>query len=271
MWNANRIVIILRNPNPKNPMNIKLTIPMVGFGLVLTCMGDNIVPVAWKQSNALGDLRTASFLSNGTGMNPEQTILYNLNASLAGEPNTANSISWATTSKTTAPATIAQEVAAGKVWIVADLGGITNLSSLQLWNFQWAHSSGNLANRGINQFDVLIRNSDLDTATGLTGSANINVGGVSDLAGAISNSTVFNLGTSNPWTMALENQTLTVAPNNDTYTGQNFTFPANTQARFIAIRVDTFYGGAGVGLGKVRIDGTLLADTSAPIMRLIRI
>ena len=64
----------------------------------------------------------------------------------------------------------------------------------------------------------------------------------------------------------MENQILPVAPNNDTYTGQNFTFPANTVARFIAIRVDSYQGtGAGIGLGKVRIDGTLLLDTSAPV------
>lgn len=142
---------------------------------MLSCMGDNVVPTAWKQSNAFNNLRLASNLSNSMGMNEAQTILYNLNGStpangsIPAEPTNANNVSWLTSFKTNAPETLNGAAANGKVWVVADLGGTYSLSSIRLWNFQWQLGSSNLADRGINQFDVLVRNADVDTTTGLPG------------------------------------------------------------------------------------------------------
>lgn len=234
--------------------------------LLLAANGGIIAPTSWKQSNAITAPRTAGNLSNAAGMDTTETILYNQNTTVSapGETAGADGKYWATSSKVTTPATLGTEITAGKVWIVADLGASKNLTTVKIWNFQWQSGSTNLANRGVSQFDILVRNTDADTDDGTAGGTAINPTSVSDLVGAISSSPVFNLGTTAPWTIALENQALTQAPNNDTYTGQTFILPPSTTARFIAIRVDSFYGGAGIGLGKVRIEGE--TDTSAPLL-----
>lgn len=247
--------------------NLFLTLAASTFGLMPGAHGQAINPagIEWKQSNAFSTLRLASNLENATGMDAGQSILYNLDGTPSGEPNTANNISWASTFRVTAPATLASEVAAGKVWIVADLGASYDLTSVKIWNFTWDNTPGtpvSLSDRGVNQFDILVRNTAADTSDGTVGGTPINVTSVSDAAGAISNSIPFNVGTSNPWTVVLENQNLTQAPNNDTYTGQSFVIPAGNTARFIAIRADSFYGGAGVGLGKVRF----IIDNSPPVL-----
>ena len=61
---------------------------------------------------------------------------------------------------------------------------------------------------------------------------------VSDATNALTNSAVFNLGTSDPWALVISNQALGQAPNNDTYTGESFDLTGQT-ARFVAIRVDS--------------------------------
>lgn len=218
----------------------------------------------WKQSNAITNPRVASNLSLAAGMDATETNLYNQNNSAtfgtaAGETNGADGKYWATSAKVTSPATLATELTAGKIWIVADLGAAYDLTSIKLWNFQWQNgtaASGNLANRGINQFDVLVRAADADTSDGTPSGTPINLTSVSDLPGAISLSVPFNPGASNPWTVALTDQTIAQAPNTDTYLGQSYSLPPGTIARFVAIRADSFHGGAGIGLGKVRFQGT---------------
>ena len=46
----------------------------------------------------------------------------------------------------------------------------------------------------------------------------------------------FSTGTTSPWNVALENQTLGQAPNNDTCTGRSFNIPAGDTARFTTNR-----------------------------------
>ncbi len=221
-----------------------------------------IVPVDTKQSNAFGSLRLASNMLNSTGINVSQTTLYNHDGSPSGEPNSANNSQWSTTAKvnTGAGRTIALEVAAGKVWVVLDLGATFDLTSIKLWNFNWDNTAGtpltSLNNRGISQFDIYVRNTVADTSDGTVGGTAINLTGVSDATNALSNAPVFDVGITNPWTLALSNQSLAVSANNDTSnTGQSFNLTGNT-ARFIAIKADTYFGDAGgVGLGKVRIEG----------------
>jgi hypothetical protein len=244
------------------------TLAATTLGLMSAATGQAIDPagIEWKQSNSFNNLRLASNLENATGMDAGETILYNLDGTPSGEPNNANNISWLTSAKVNAPATLATEIAAGKVWIVADLGASYDLTSIRIWNFNWDNTPGSpttsLNNRGVNQFDILVRNTAADTDDGTPGGSPINVSSISDLPGAVSLSAPFNPGTASPWTVVLENQTLAQAPNDDTYTGQNFFIPAGNTARFIAIRVDSFYGGAGVGLGKVRF----IVDNSPPIL-----
>jgi hypothetical protein len=154
------------------------------------------------------------------------------------------------------------------VWIVADLGVPKNLSTIKIWNFQWnSNGTTDLSNRGISQFDVLVRNTEADTDDGTTDGTPINLDNpVDDATNALDNDVVFNLGTSNPWTVALENQALAKAPNTDTYIGQSFSLPDGTTARFIAIRVDSYYGGGGIGIGKVRIEDASVTDTNPPTL-----
>jgi hypothetical protein len=250
--------------------NLFLTLSVSTFGLMSGARGQAIdaANIEWKESNAFNTLRLASNLENATGMDAGQTILYNLDGTPSGEPNNANNISWLTSSKVNSPATLATDIAAGKVWIVADLGASYDLTSVKIWNFNWDNTPGSpassLNNRGVNQFDILVRNAAADTNDGTAGGTPINVPSVSDDTGAITLSAPFNLGTTSPWTVALENQTLSQAPNNDTYTGQNFIIPAGNTARFIAVRADSFYGGTGVGLGKIRF----IVDNSAPTLGL---
>jgi hypothetical protein len=112
-----------------------------------------------------------------------------------------------------------------------------------------------LNNRVINQFDVYVRDTAADTDDGTVGGAAINVSQVSDATNALSLAPAFLLGSADPWTLALSNQSLAVAPNHDTYTGQSFDLTGNT-GRFIAIKADSYHGDTGgVGLGKIRIEG----------------
>jgi hypothetical protein len=93
-----------------------------------------IVPTAWKQSNAFSTLRLASNLGNATGMSAGETILYNHDGSPSGEPTTANSSQWTTSSKTTGggAAGIAAEITEGRVWIVIDLGATYDLTAIKV-------------------------------------------------------------------------------------------------------------------------------------------
>jgi hypothetical protein len=218
-----------------------------------------ITPVSWKYSNALNANRIPDNLSNAVGMDPTETFLYNLNTSPAfgagvNEPTTADGVSWATA---TTPTGTAAATAFGlqKVWIIADLGDTYDLSTIKIWNFQWQNTStSDLANRGVSQFDILVRNTAADTSDGTTGGTPINTSN-STFGDTFADDPPFNPGTANGWQLALSNQALAQAPSSDTYAGQNFNLPGTT-ARFVAIRVDSYYGGTGVGLGKVRFIGT---------------
>jgi hypothetical protein len=253
---------------------IKLKISCISamsMALLATASAAPLVPVIWKQSNSYNNLRLASNLSNATGMNAGETILYNQDGSTAGETTSADNKEWMTSSKSPTVTTRAAAMTAGKVWIVADLGASYNLSSIRVWNFNWDNTAGtpatSLNDRGVSQFDILVRNADADTANGTTGGTAINLDHPNDdTTNALDNSAVFALGTTNPWTMALENQSLTQAPNDDTYTGQLFSLTGQT-ARFIAIRVDSHYGNTGgIGLGKVRIESAGGVDTTPPTL-----
>jgi len=244
-----------------------LTLAASTFGLMSGAHGQAIDPagIDWKQSNAFNTLRLASNLENPAGMDAAQTLLYNQNTTTpaAGETAGADNKYWMTTSRVAAGSSLAAVMTAGKVWVVADLGASYDLTSVKIWNFQWQNGTTNFATRGVSQFDILVRNTAADTGDGTVGGTPINLASVSDLADAMTNSIPFNLGTTNPWTVALENQTLDQAPNNDTYAGQSFIIPPGNTARFIAIRVDSHYGNTGgVGLGKVRF----IIDNSPPIL-----
>lgn len=217
-------------------------------GMAMSVPAETITPVAVKYSNVYSADRVPINLFNTTGMNVAETILYNLNGSIGGEPTSANGVSWVTGSH----GTETTAAAAGRIWIVIDLGASYNLEKLDIWNFQWNHPTvGDLSNRGVSQFDVFVRNTEADTDDGTAGGTPINVSnsGYNDF---LNDDAVFNLGTSSQWQLALSNQTLAQAPNNDTYTATAFDLSGNT-ARFIAIRVDSYYGGNGVGLGKIRV------------------
>lgn len=230
-----------------------------------------IVPVAWKASNSFSALRTPNFLSNSTGMNGAETILYNHDASISGEPNTANNSQWLTSSKTNTGTLAGMDAAmtAGKIWIIADLGASYDLTTIKIWNFNWDNTAGSplthLNDRGVSQFDVFVRNTVADTDDGTVGGSAINLTSVSDLANALTNAAVFDLGTSNQWTQALSDQALTQSANDDTSNlGQSFDLTGNT-ARYIAIRVDNHHNAlGGIGLGKVRIEG--IPEPSAALL-----
>jgi lysophospholipase L1-like esterase len=210
-----------------------------------------VTPVAWKQSSSYGNDRRASLLSNGAGMNTTASVLYNLDGSRPGEPTSANGISWMTSGN----GDISAAVAAGRVWIVADLGASYPLNGLRIWNWQWnLNGTTDLSDRGVNQFDIFVRNSAADTSDGTAGGMPINLDNPADnAADALNDDAVFNPGTSNVWQLAHTDQFLKRAPNTDTHAGGRFTLTGHT-ARFIALRVDGYYGGDAIGLGKARID-----------------
>jgi lysophospholipase L1-like esterase len=210
-----------------------------------------VTPVAWKQSNSFSNDRRAFQLSNATGMSSDASLLYNLDGSQPGEPVSANGVSWMTSGK----GDLSAAAAAGKVWVVADLGASYPLNGLRLWNWQWNNNgSTDLGNRGISQFDFLVRDSAADTADGTAGGTPVNLDNPADDAtDALDNDAIFNVGTSNPWQVALADRILDRAPNVDSYAGGRFDLNGHT-GRFVAIRVDGHYGGSGIGLGKVRID-----------------
>lgn len=226
----------------------------------------SVIPVDWKQSNAFSGQRLASNLSNTTGMNGDGTVLYNLDGTLSGEPTNANGVSWLTSSKAN-PNNLAGRQAAmadGKVWIIADLGDTYDITTIQIWNFQWnLNGTTDLSDRGANQFDIFVRNTVADTDDGTILGNPINPTGVSDLANALTDAPVFNLGATDPWTLALANQSLARAPNNDTYEGESFDLTGQT-ARFVAIRINSYHGGAGVGLGKMQFE--VIPEPSAALL-----
>jgi hypothetical protein len=232
---------------------------LASFGPVLPLGAQSVIPpAAWKQSNAFNNLRLASNMGNNTGMYTGDTLLSNHDGLPSGEPNNANNSQWVTSSKASGGITAA--VTAGKVWVVIDLGAVYDLTDIQIWNFNWDSTPGSpttsLNNRGITQFDLLLRNTAADTNDGTIGGTAINPTGVSDDTNALSNAPVFNLGTTNPWTVALSDQALALAANDDNHAATTYSLTGNT-ARWIAIRADSYGGNTGgVALGKVRITGT---------------
>ena len=82
-----------------------------------------------------------------------------------------------------------------------------------------------------------MRNSEADTDDGTAGGTAINLNTrmvpVLDIP-----LPVFNVGTSNPWQLALSDQQIAQAPNNDTYTGQSYDLSGN-YGRFVAIVADS--------------------------------
>lgn len=259
----------------KSPQYLtQLPVAAIGSLLIAAAHAEpvNITPIRWKQSNAFSAQRTAANLGNTTGMDSttDPIYLYNHDGSLAGEPTTANGSQWVTSSKATGTGGQAAAATAGKVWIVADLGGTYDLSSIKIWNFNWDNSPGSpdtsLNSRGVSQFDVLVRNSAVDTSDGTPGGTPINLSSVSDLTGALTNSAVFDLGSSNPWTSVISDQALAQAPNTDTVAAESFDLTGQT-GRFVAIRVDSAYvATSGIALGKVRFTGTLIPDNEAPTL-----
>jgi hypothetical protein len=252
-------------------MKRKVMLLVAVMAVILTAVSANagITPVGAKQSNANSAARGATYLGVAAGMDATETYLYNQYAPLAtGETTGADLKEWVTTSQT-GPGWVgglATCMTAGKVWIVADLGDVYDLSTIKIWNFQWQNAglpAGDLSNRGIKQFDVYVRDSVADTDDGTAGGTAINLnntiyGGYLNLVAS------FNLGTSNPWQLALSDQQLARAPNTDTYAGESYNLTGNT-GRFVAIVADSSYGGSGVGLGKVRFDGTLAIPEPATI------
>ncbi len=240
----------LRNTNRLIP-----TVLAAGMllGMVLSVPAAPITPVAAKYSNAYSADRVPTNLFNAAGMDANATYLYNLDGTIGGEPTSANGVSWVT-SYTSAggdtPSNVNDAATAGRIWIVIDLGASYNVEKLDIWNFQW-ETTADLSDRGISQFDVFVRNTEADTADGTAGGTPINVSNAG-YNNSVRDDAIFDLGTSDPWQVALSNQPLAQAPNNDTYTATSFDLSGNT-ARFIAIRADSYYGGNGVGLGKVRV------------------
>ncbi len=202
--------------------------------------------VTAKASSAIVD-RHPDNLLNSDGMDENEIYFYNLDGSVAGEPTSANDVEWVTVSGGF-PAAILVD----KVWAVFDLGKSQSVNRIDLWNFQWDHSTvGDLSNRGLSQFDVYIRDAEADTDDGTVGGAEINVN-VTDNSFNMDNAIPFDLGAGNQWQLVLENQTLAQAPNNDVHTATSYEL-ANQMARFVAIKADDWHGGNGGGLGKVRI------------------
>lgn len=240
----------LRNTNRLIP-----TVLAAGMllGMAMSALAAPITPVAAKYSNAYSADRVPTNLFNAAGMDANATYLYNLDGTIGGEPTSANGVSWVT-SYTSAggdtPSNVNDAATAGRIWIVIDLGASYNVEKLDIWNFQW-ETTADLSDRGISQFDVFVRNTEADTDDGTAGGTPINVSNAG-YNNSVRDDAIFDLGTSDQWQLALSNQTLAQAPNNDTYTATSFDLSGNT-ARFIAIRADSYYGGNGVGLGKVRV------------------
>jgi hypothetical protein len=245
---------------------LTLTLSAIGATFLLTAQGAVIVPVAWKQSNAFNTSRLASNLSNSTGMNVGETLLFNTDGTPSGEASNVNNISWVTSAKTTGggAAGINAEISENRVWVVVDLGASYDLTTITIWNLNWDPTDANdYTDRGISQFDLYVRDTAADTNDGTVGGTAINVSQVSDATNALSNASAFALGSSDPWTLAISNQALSEAPGNDTYAGQSFNLTGTT-GRFLAIKADSYFGDAGgVGLGKVRIEGTLAVPEPA--------
>lgn len=197
-----------------------------------------VTPTLVKTSTSLSSARLASNLFTTNGMSASGDALYNLDGSLAGEPTSADLVSWVTTSGGES-----SMLASAKTWFVADLGASYPVDNVHVWNFQWNHSSGDLSDRGISQFDLYLRNSAADTTDGTPGGSAINTDG---------SAATFNLGSANQWQAVLVDQALAKAPNNDSYTGEKFLLAGQT-GRFLAIVADNYHGGNGIGLGKVRV------------------
>jgi autotransporter-associated beta strand protein len=235
---------------------------LITLGLALlwpsALQADVITPVAWKQSNAASAARTAAKLGNATGMDGAQTLLYNHDGSLPGEPISADNSQWNCRSESFSQTVLNQR----RVWIVVDLGAVYDLTTLKIWNYNWDNSPGtpltSLNDRGISQFDVYVRYTAADTNNGTPGGTPINTGTVDAIL--MTYAPAFNLGTSNPWELVLSDQGLLQAPNTDDYAGESYDLTGNT-GRFIAIVADGWYGGVSAGLGKVRIEGTPLPPT----------
>jgi hypothetical protein len=201
-------------------------------------------------------------------MDPTEAYLYNQDeVGGVGETTSADNKEWCTGSEAGNGWTFQQVLDARKVWIVADLCAVYDLSTLKIWNFNWDNTPGipltSLNNRGVSQFDVYVRNSEADTDDGTAGGTAINLNNTA-YAGYLNVCQSFNLGTSNQWQLALENQALARAPNADDYAGQSYDLTGKT-GRFVALVADSHYGGGGAGLGKVRFDGTLAIPERATI------
>ncbi len=245
-------------------------VALVTASILLAANAAPIVPAEWKQSNANTAPRSASYLSVAAGMDGTETYLYNQYAPLAsGETTGADNKEWVTTSQT-GPGWVgglASCMTAGKVWTVVDLGAVYDLSTVNIWNFQWQNSAtlpaGDLSNRGISQFDLYVRNSVADTDDGTAGGTAINLNNTS-YGGYLNVVASFSLGTSNPWQLALTDQQIARAPNTDDYAGLSYDLSGYT-GRFVSIVADSSYGGAGVGIGKVRFDGTMVVPEPSVI------
>ncbi len=209
-----------------------------------------VTPSAVKTSTSLNAQRLADNLFNPSGMSVSGETLFNLDGSQAGEPASADGVSWVTPSG--GEATL---LADRKVWFVADLGARYALKQVRIWNFQWDHSTGDLSDRGISQFDLYVRDSVADTDNGTPGGTAINL----QLSAA-----AFSLGSSNLWHPALVNQALGKAPNNDSYTGQSASLTGET-GRFLALVADSYFGGNGIALGKGQVRVGQGALTYTPV------
>jgi hypothetical protein len=212
--------------------------PLLDAGDTVVAGIMEVVPALVKTSGAFSSLRLAGNLFNAAGLNATGQEFFNLNGSQPGEPTGADGISWLTPSGGE-DGLLSQR----RAWLVADLGSSHKISQLRIWNFQWAHSTGDLSNRGVARFDVLYRNAAADTVDGTTTASPINGEGTA---------AAFQMGTAQPWQTALSGQDLGRAPNADGYPGQLYPL-AGQIARFIAIVPTAYYGGNGIGLGKMRI------------------
>ena len=153
-------------------------IALVTASLVLTANADPITPVGAKQSSAFSVDRVAANLGNATGMDGAETLLYNHDGSISGEPTSANGSQWVTRSESLTQ-TVFDD---GKVWATVDLGAVYDLTTVKIWNFQWnLNGTTDLSNRGISLFDVYVRNSEADTDDGTGGGTEINAGTVGAL------------------------------------------------------------------------------------------
>ena len=130
-----------------------------------------VVPSRVKTSTSLNAQRLAGNLFNTNGMSASGEELFNLDGSQPGEPTSADGVSWVTPSGSGERRCLAGR----KAWFVADLGATHALDQMRIWNFQWDHSTGDLSDRGISQFDLYLRDSEADTDDGTTGGAAINV------------------------------------------------------------------------------------------------